>query len=497
MRFSRCVLAALALLACTVAGAAELRTWTDVSGQHQTKARLVNNLGDYAILRTEDGRQITVSVKMLSEKDREYLKQLASAGKANAPATAKAQPATGNDGRPGWHQWRGPDRDGISPETGLLKSWPQEGPRLVWSGKGLGKGYSSVAISGGRIYTMGGGGGSDYLIAVDANNGDVLWRTRVGRGGDPNCTPTVDGKLVFALSRNGDLLCADAETGREVWRKSFPNDFGGKMMSGWGYSESPLVDDDRLICTPGSQRAMMAALDKKTGRTIWQMAMPAGVGNRGKDGAGYSSIVISNAAGVKQYVQLIGRGVIGVAAEDGRPLWGYNKIANTTANIPTPIVTGDYVFCSTGYGDGGSALVKIERSGARLAAKEIYYRRAGEMQNHHGGMVLVGEYIYMGHGHNKGLPMCVHAPTGRVMWGPERGAGSGSAAIAYADGNLYFRYENGVMALIEATPGRYNLKGSFQIATRNGKSWPHPAIQDGKLYLRDQDALHCYDISAK
>lgn len=394
--------------------------------------------------------------------------------------------ASGGD----WPSWRGPNRDGISQEKGLLKEWPEEGPPLAWQSTGLGSGYSGVAVAGGKIFTMGRRTDTD-LICLDAKDGKELWATKVG-GGEPNCTPTVDGDRVYALGRDGDLLCAKVSDGSEVWRVNYGKDFGGRMMSGWGYSESPLVDGDRLIVTPGAKNAMIVALNKRTGKVIWKSVMPD-LGKKGGDGAAYSSVVISNAAGVKQYVQLTGRGVISVDAKDGAFLWGYNAIANGTANIPTPIVKGDYVFCSTGYGTG-AALLEIVRKGSELEAEEVYFLNAKEMQNHHGGMVLIGDYIYCGHAHNEGFPLCIEMKTGKTAWRKGRGPGAGSAAVIYADGNLYFRYENGVMALIEATPEEYRLKGSFKLATLNGKSWPHPSIVDGKLYVRDGKDLLVYDV---
>jgi outer membrane protein assembly factor BamB len=392
-----------------------------------------------------------------------------------------------------WTQWRGPDRDGTSRETGLLDRWPEDGPKLAWKADGLGRGFSSVSIADGRLFTLGRlKKGGTHLVALDLSTHKVLWTAPVG-GGDPNSTPTVDDDRVYALGRDGDLVCADTATGKVVWKKNFRKDFGGSMMSGWGYSESVLVDGDKLVCTPGAHKAMIVALDKKTGKPLWESTVPDKLGNRGKDGAGYSSVVVSNACGVKQYVQLTGRGVISVAADDGKFLWSYNKVANGTANIPTPIVKGDYVFASSGYGTG-AALLKVEKQGDGLTAKEEYFLPAKTMQNHHGGMILVGGYVYCGHGHNEGFPLCVELKTGKVMWRPGRGAGQGSAAVVYADGNLYFRYQNGTMALVEATPKEYRLKGSFKLATVNGESWPHPVIAGGKLYVRDQDTLLCYDI---
>ncbi len=389
-----------------------------------------------------------------------------------------------------WPQWRGPNRDGVSKETGLLASWDEDGPPLVWKTKGLGGGYSSLVIAKGKIFTMGSQRGGTTVTALDME-GKTLWTTHVGGGGDPNCTPTYDDGLVYALSRDGDFVCVDADTGEEKWRKSFSKDFGGRMMSGWGYSESPLVDGDRLICTPGSKDAAIAALDKKTGKTIWRAAVPDGAG-----GAGYSSIVVAQVGGIRQYVQLMGRGLIGVAAKDGKLLWNYTKIANGTANIPTPIVKDNLVFCSSGYGTG-AALLKLTASAGRVRADEVYFLPGDKAQNHHGGMILVGDYVYFGNGHNNGFPICVNLKTGKVAWSQGRGPGSGSAAVTFADGHLYFRYQNGLMALIEATPSGYKEKGKFKIPEPDQNSWSHPVICDGKLYLRSQDLLFCYDVRKK
>lgn len=394
-----------------------------------------------------------------------------------------------------WPQWRGPNRDGISPETDLLDKWPDNGPPLAWKTTGLGDGFSSVAVVEGKVFTLGRKDGKEQLVAVDSS-GKILWAAPTGGRDSPNGTPTVDGNRVYAVGHQGDLICADISDGRVIWHKNFGSDFGGKMMSGWGFSESPLIDGDRLVCTPGANDAMIVALDKQTGETIWKASMPPDVGPRGKDGAAYSSIVISNGAGVKQYVQLVGRGVIGVRADDGKMLWGYNAVANDTANIPTPIVHDDYVFCSSGYGTG-AALLRLTKKRDAVNASQKYFLPANVMQNHHGGMVLVGEYVYCGHGHNQGFPLCINMRTGKVAWQPGRGPGQESAAIAYADGNLYFRYQNGVMALIEATPKSYKLKSTFELPGTGQPSWPHPVIAEGHLYVRDQDQLLVYDIRKK
>ena len=480
---------------------------------------------------------------------------------------------------PDWSQWRGPNRDGVSAEIGLLKEWPADGPKLEWQTKGIGKGMGSVAIHAGKIFVLGQRSGGQYVVAFDLATQRELWSARVSESGDePTGTPTVDGGQVFAVSKDGKLLCCAEADGKEIWRKDFAPDFGGKMMSSWGFSESPLVDGGKVIVVPGSDAAAMVALDRKTGAVIWKAAMPANVGTRGQEGAGYTGAVISNAAGIRQYVTLIGRGVIGVSAQDGKTLWHYNRVANGTANIPTPLVWDDYVFCSSGYGTG-AGLLKIVKSaagaqatpdeknadwakkladlnaeiekrraargkftkgtpdyetedkavqsikpdidkaqqalkaaggdsgesaaippvpGSPVRAEEQYFLNASTFQNHHGGMVRIGDFLYAGTGHNNGFPICLEWKTGKVAWSKERGPGKESAAVIAADGRLYFRYQDGTMALIDATPNGYKERGVFKLTHVDGPSWPHPAIHDGRLYLRSQDVLMCYDLrSAK
>ncbi len=426
-----------------------------------------------------------------------------------------------------WPGWQGPNRDNISPDTGLLSKWPKDGPPLKWKAAGLGGGYSGIAVVDGKIYTMGevGGNAGSYnapapapsakkngkgrggrpaqnrggakgdcrVVCLDEQTGNVLWAQKVG-GGDPNCTPAVDGDRLYALDRNGEFTCLDTNDGRVVWHVNFPHDFHGHMMSGWGYSESPLVDGEKVICTPGAEDAMVVALDKKTGATIWKGKAPEDLGPNGQPGAGYSSVVISHGAGVKQYVQIVGQGLVSFRADDGKFLWNYNRIANRTANIPTPIVKDDYVFASTGYG-AGAALLQLKPDKDGVAAHEVYFLPGNQVQNHHGGMVMVGDYIYLGNGHNNGFPLCLEWKTGKIAWNGGRGPGTGSAAVLEADGELYFRYQDGMMALIKATPDSYHLQSKFMLPTHNAESWPHPVIVDRQLFLRDQDNLLCYDIA--
>jgi outer membrane protein assembly factor BamB len=402
-----------------------------------------------------------------------------------------------------WPQWRGPNRDGVCSETGLLKSWPAEGPKLLWEITGLGPGYSSMSIVDGRLYTMGDinldSEKAQCVLVYDLNTRQRIWAAKVGpthSDGGPRCTPTIDDGLVYAIGTSGALVCLDAKTGNLRWSKNLEKDFEGKNP-GWKYSESPLIDGDKLLCTPGDRNAVMVALDKKTGELIWKCSMPD-IGGNGKDEAGYSSIVISEACGIRQYVQLTNKGLIGVDAKDGKFLWGYNKIANSVANIPTPVVFGNFVFCSTAY-NTGSALLELTATGDGVEAKEIYFLKANTLQNHHGGLVRVGDYIYGGHGHGKGAPTCIEAKTGKVMWQAKQ-PGGGSAAVLYADGNLYFRYEDNTIALIEANPQKYNLINTFKLPKKPGMSgpgWSHLVIVDGKLYVRHSDVLLVYDIKAK
>jgi len=489
----------LTLLFCSVAAA---RTWTDKSGRFKIEGEFAGFKNGKVLIKTKD-REIAVSRQILSPADQAFVIEALKA-KKNSPDGGSN--TAGNDAGgggaavavaagTGWPTWRGPARDGKSRETGLLDAWPEQGPPLDWSARGLGSGFSSVSIADGRIFTMGQKSGGTHLIALKESDGSPLWSTPIGGGDKPNCSPTVDDGLVYGLTHGGDLAACDVETGKIVWSKNMGRDFGGKMMSQWGYSESPLIDGDLLICTPGGPRAMLAALNKKTGAPVWSTVMPNG-GQRGKDGAGYSSVVISNGGGVKQYVQLVGRGVIGVRASDGKLLWRYDRIANGTANVPTPVINGDLIFCSSGYGDGGSALLKLRGRGGAVQVQELRYYNSKELQNHHGGMVLVDDHLYFGHGHNNGFPVCVNMKTGNIVWGKKRGEGQRSAAVVYAEGNMYFRYEDATMVLIEATPQGYNVKGKFKIKTRHASSWPHPVIHSKHLYLRDGDELHRYNISA-
>jgi outer membrane protein assembly factor BamB len=412
--------------------------------------------------------------------------------------------ATAQEARPDWPQWRGLHRDGKALDTGLVGAWAEEGPTLLWSASGAGGGFSSVAVAGSRILTMGDHGDEQFVLAFDRDSGEALWRTAIGPAwvdeyGGPRATPTVVGDVAYAMGTEGDLVAVDVATGAVRWQLNLQTDLGGSTPTAsnnwsWKYAESPLVDGDRLIVTPGGDETFIAALDRHTGATIWRTAVPA-FGEAGVPGAGYSSAVISEGGGIRQYVQLLAYGVAGVEAETGRLLWTYGRMSNDIANIPTPVVDGDYVLSATGYG-AGAALLRLVPDGDGIRAEEVWFNEAGTMQNHHGGMVLHEGTVYLGQGHNRGYPQAVDFMTGEVLWGPERNDGTGSGSVLYADGHLYYRYQNGVMVLAEATREGYIEKGSFTIPNPAAFSWAHLVIVDGRLYVREQDAIHVYDVRA-
>ncbi len=405
-----------------------------------------------------------------------------------------------------WPAFRGPNRDGLSPETGLMKEWPKDGPKLTWTAKNLGLGFGTPSVADGKIFGVGTRDGKDGVWAIKEGDGKDEWFTpfadavRVGRQANgPGGTPTYHDGKVYAVSLGGTLVCLDAKTGKEQWKKSYKDDFGGSLPM-WGYNDSPLVDGDKLICAPCGSKAAVAALKLKDGEVVWKTEVRSG------GGGGYSSPVKATFDKVPTYVVLLGdaAGLVGVSAETGKVLWQYkNKpAAGGVAQIPIPIVKGDNVWVSCGYG-GGAALLQIVPKGDGFEAKEVKAHKEKELKNHHGGMVLVGDHVYFGHDQNNGKPVCVEFKTGDIKWGPESSpaGGSGSAAVLAADGRLYFRYQNGVMVLIEPDPKAMKVVSSFKLPapdqTANKESWPHPVIVNGKLLVRDQTVMYCYDVKEK
>jgi outer membrane protein assembly factor BamB len=376
-----------------------------------------------------------------------------------------------------WVQWRGPNRDGKAAETGLLRTWPAQGPPLAWRGAGAGIGYSSFAASGGRIHTLGGRSGREFVIAFDVNSGKRVWETPIGalfsndRGDGPRSTPTIDGDRLYALGGSGDLVCLDLKTGKPIWAKNLLRDFDGTNIN-WGLSESPLVLGDRVLVQAGGRNSGIIALDKKSGGPVWQ---------RHSDEPGYSSAVVAQVGGTQQAIFFTAHRALGVSVRDGRELWSYDRVANRTANIATPIVAGNRVFLSSDYGTG-AALLELSPSGAR----EVYFTR--EMRNHHSSSVLVNDHLY---GFSGSILTAMKLADGTVAW-RDRSVGKGS--LIYADERLYLYSENGVAGLAEPTPAGYREHGRFRIQPGSLPTWSHPIVTNGRLILRDQDNIYAYDI---
>jgi outer membrane protein assembly factor BamB len=400
-----------------------------------------------------------------------------------------------------WPGFRGPDRDGLCAETGLSKQWPEAGPKLLWQMNGLGRGFSSVSIVGGKLFTMGdraaaGSERAQFVLAFDLASRRELWSARIGPAEEdgPRCTPTVDGGLLYALGTDGHLMCLETATGVVRWQKHLVSGFGGRMMSVWKFCESPLVDGDKLICTPGGEQVALVALDKRNGNVLWKSVVPS-LGPRGKDGAAYASPMVAEIEGLRQYVQVLGRGVVGVAADTGQFLWGYNRAMNDVANVPNPLIRENQVFVSNSYG-AGSALLRIRREGDSFKADEVYFLKAKEFENHHGGMVLVGDYVYGGAGLNKGDPTCINFATGQIAW-KEKAPSNGSAAVLYADGLVWFRYDRGPVVAVAADPKAFRVVAQFKPLTADGPAYAYPVIHNRRLYLRHNDLLACYDLTAQ
>ncbi len=383
-----------------------------------------------------------------------------------------------------WPQWRGPNRDGISKETGLLKQWPTAGPPLAWKVTGAGRGFSSLAVANDRLFTMGLRGDKEHVIAFEQSTGKEAWATPLGsgfrndRGDGPRGTPTVDGERLYALGGNGDLACLETRTGRSVWNINVLQKFGGSNIN-WGISESPLVVGDKVLVNAGGPGASIVALNKKDGALLWKSQ---------SDRAGYSSAIPITVDGTTQIVFFTATRALGLDLQDGRLLWEYARASNRVANIATPVARANRVFVSSDYGTGGG-LVEIKARGREVTAQEIYFTK--EMRNHHSSSILIGDHLY---GFSSGILTAMRFDTGQVAW-RDRSVGKGS--LAFADGLLYCLSENGVVGLVEATPEAYREKGRFSIPQDSLSTWAHPVIAGGRLYLRDQDTIYAFDIRLK
>lgn len=411
---------------------------------------------------------------------RSALTVVAVAAGMTAILSAQAGPAAD------WPQWRGVNRAGQSSESGLLKQWPAAGPPVIWSASNLGAGYGSVSVRGERVFVQGMRNNQSVVTALNRADGKPVWVRTLGpsldndRGPGPRSTPTVDGDRVYAMSEGGDLAALRVADGTVLWQRNILRDFNARNIQ-WLISESPLVDGNQVIVTPGGRGAGMVALDKMSGKTIW-------ASKELSDEAGYSSPIIGDVQGVRTVMTLTGGAGVGVRASDGKLMWRHPSVANNTANITTPVFSDSKVFYSSGYGTGG-ALLGLRATGGEVRAQEIYFTR--DMQNHHGGIVLVNGYLY---GYNNAILTCLEFATGKMMW---RDRSVGKGAVSYADGHLYILSESNVVGLAEATPAGYREKGRFKISDQGWPTWSHPVISGGRLYLRNQGGLASYDIRAR
>jgi outer membrane protein assembly factor BamB len=395
-----------------------------------------------------------------------------------------------------WPQWRGPQRDGVSHETGLLGQWPKDGPQLLWKVTNAGRGYSTPSVVDGRVYLMASEGlENEFVEALDVKDGKRIWTSRLGNVGNPKMqpnfptarsTPTIDGDFIYALSSDGDLACLDIKTGVARWKKNLRSDFGGKTAK-WAYAESPLIDGDTLVCAPGGSEATVVALRKTTGEVLWKCALPEA------DDAGFSSAIVVEVGGIRQYVRLLTKGLVGIEASSGRLLWRYSKaVSKYGANIQTPIASGDLIFCSsTGTGGG---VVRLKADGKNVTAEQVYF--SPEYQTAIGGVVKIGDQLYGATGE---ALLCTDFATGQVKW-KERALGA--ASLCYADGRLYLHGENGEVALVEPSPESYREKGRFtppeqpQRINPMEKAWAYPVVSDERLYIRDNNVLWCYAVGS-
>lgn len=385
-----------------------------------------------------------------------------------------------------WPQWRGPNRDGKSAETGLLKQWPETGPRLAWKVSDLGEGYATPSIDQGTIFGAGYRDDDEVIWARKQSDGSPLWETRiapaerdVGYGHGPRSTPTVDGENVITLSAGGHVTCLNTTSGTILWQRNLKEELNGRMMSRWGYSESVLIDGQRVVCSPGGRSGTVTCLDRKTGKELWRTTDL-------KDEAAYTSLIKETVQGIEQYLSLTSDSLAGIDPSDGTLLWKAKR-RGKTAVVPTPIFHQQKIFVTSGY-NVGCNLFEITRSGSRFTATEKYANR--NIKNHHGGAIRVGDHIYASSGP---ILVCLELESGEIAW-EQRSVGKGS--LTYADGHLYLRSEKGPIALIEATPTRYIEKGRFSQPDRSRRqAWAHPVIADGHLFLRDQDLLFCYNLT--
>jgi len=387
-----------------------------------------------------------------------------------------------------WPQFHGPKRDNMSTETGLLKQWPEGGPELLWTAKGLGHGYAGVSIADGQIYSAGNIDDESVVTAMDMD-GKTLWQTGCGpawKGPYPGTrgTPTIDGDRVYYETPLGDVVCLDAKTGRKIWGLNILERFQGKNIR-WALSESLLVDGDRVICCPGGEDACVAALDKMTGKLVWKCP---GVGVQ----AGYASPRLVEYQGLRIIIALMLKAMVGVNADTGELLWKVEHVSLFDENVLTPVYHDGQVFVSSLA--SGSVKWKIHVDGQKASVEELW--RSKEMDNHHDGVILVGGHLYGSTAIlNKGQWICLDWETGEKKYA-DKGVGKGS--VTYADGMLYTLSEFGRVGLVQPAPGSHRLICQFSLPEQGeGKSWAHPVVCGGRLYIRHGDFLYAYDVRAE
>ena len=378
-----------------------------------------------------------------------------------------------------WPGWLGPNHDGKSPDKGLLNQWPADGPELLWKATDIGKGYSGVAVAGGTVYITGDTDDSLMLHAFDMD-GKLKWSKNHGPAytrdwPGARATPTIDGTNLYLLSGTGLLGCFDAQTGEPRWTKD-AQEFGGRP-GGWGYAESVLIYKNLAIFKPGGRNCIVA-LDKATGETVWK--------STGFDaGPEYGSCLPVTFEGVEMLVTGTNRGIFAVDAQSGKMLWSNDWSAGNTANCPTPAYADGYVFWANGYGKGGICL-KLGKEGDRVTADVAWTTK--DMDCQHGGYIIHEGYIY---GNHKGGWVCLDLKTGQKQW-DDRAVGKGS--LCWADGMLYLFSEKGGQAGL-ATCSSEGLKGTGKFKVDgSGPSWAHPVVAGGRLYLRYDTNLYCYDV---
>ena len=400
------------------------------------------------------------------------------------------QSAAGGPNR-AWPCFHGPKRDNKSTETALLKKWPKDGPKLLWTARPLGKGYSTVTIAGGQIYTAGMIDKRTHVFALDMN-GKEKWRRPNGQSWETTLqyamsytgargTPTCDEGRIYHLGEMGRLAVFDAKTGREIWAIDLFKKFGAKTPK-YGLAESVLIDGDRLICRPWGTKGRMVCLEKKTGKVVWANTEIEGT-------VAYSSCVIAEFGGFRQILSTSSKAVFGVDAATGKLLWSVDHGNRRQNNVTDPIFHKGYVFASSGYGKG-SIVVRLKPVTGGIEAEKVW---AGQiMDNHHGGVVLLDGRLY-GSGHLSKGWFCLDLLTGKQAWNAK-----GKGALTYADGMLYCLDERGTMSLVKSTPEAFRPVSSFRVPKGGaGLYWAHPVVCGGRLYVRHAGRLFAYDIRAR